>query len=143
MARRTHRLLRYAWASPATAVGLTVAAVACLLGARAWRVAGVLEVADGRLSGLLMRLPGARRFGAITLGHVVLGRNAAVLDQHRAHEHEHVRQYECWGILFFPLYLGESLLQGRRGRAPSRDTRCACGARVAARRAWRERNGAP
>lgn len=29
-----------------------------------------------------------------------------------------MRQYERWGVLFFPLYLGSSLLQLLRGRSP-------------------------
>jgi hypothetical protein len=29
-----------------------------------------------------------------------------------------VRQYERWGVLFFPLYLGSSLWQLLRGRSP-------------------------
>jgi hypothetical protein len=28
----------------------------------------------------------------------------------RSHEHAHVRQYERWGVLFFPLYAGASVL---------------------------------
>jgi len=130
---RTRAVLRYAWASPATVVGLTVAAVACLLGARARQVAGVLEVAGGRLADLLARSPRTGRFVAITLGHVVLGRNEAVLDRHRVHEHEHVRQYERWGILFFPLYLGESLVLLMRGRDPYLDNRFERQAREASR----------
>jgi hypothetical protein len=40
------------------------------------------------------------------------------LAHHRLHEHVHVRQYERWGVLFFPLYLASSLLQIARGRDP-------------------------
>ena len=60
----------------------------------------------------------AIRFEAITLGHIVLGLNHTVLETHRLHEHAHVRQYERWGMLFFPLYLGSSLAQLLRGRDP-------------------------
>ena len=59
------------------------------------------------------------RFQAITFGHIVLGFSHAVLAQVRAHEHVHVRQYERWGILFFPLYLGSSVWQLLRGRDPN------------------------
>lgn len=41
---------------------------------------------------------------AITLGHVILGRDAAALDANRAHEHVHVRQAERLGPFFLPLY---------------------------------------
>ena len=36
----------------------------------------------------------------------------------RAHERVHVRQYERLGALFFPLYVGSSLVQWLRGRDP-------------------------
>jgi hypothetical protein len=35
----------------------------------------------------------------------------------------HVRQYERWGVLFFPLYAASSLWQLARGRDPYRDNR--------------------
>jgi hypothetical protein len=63
-------------------------------------------------------LPRTLRFEAITFGHIVLGLDHSVLEMHRAHEHAHVRQYERWGVLFFPLYLGSSLVQLLRGRDP-------------------------
>jgi hypothetical protein len=58
------------------------------------------------------------RFEAITFGHMVLGLNHGVLETNRLHEHAHVRQYERWSLLFFPLYLGSSLAQLLRGRDP-------------------------
>ena len=58
------------------------------------------------------------QFLAITFGHVVLGISHEVLAQEWAHEHVHVRQYERWGALFFPLYLGSSAAQALAGRHP-------------------------
>ena len=58
---------------------------------------------------------------AITFGHVVLGVSHSELAEARDHEHAHVRQYERWGVLFFPLYLGSSGAQLVRGRHPYHD----------------------
>jgi hypothetical protein len=110
---------RYLWAAPCTLVGVLLGSVAWLLRAR-WRVVqGVLEVS------LLNRPPGPARprrdtlpFRAITLGHVVIGVDAAELRRWRAHEHVHVRQYERWGLLFFVAYPLASLWQLLRGRRP-------------------------
>jgi hypothetical protein len=117
------KLLRYAWASPATLVGLLLGLVALALGARVRTVHGCLEFAGGRLRAAIARLPGACRFCAITLGHVIVGVDARSLAAVRAHEHVHVRQYERFGVLFFPLYLGSSLVQFACGRDPYRDNR--------------------
>ena len=115
------RWLRYLWVSPASLVGLAFAAVALAGGARARRVQGALEVGGGCVRALVERLPEGLRFGAITLGHVIVGIDHRVLELAREHEQVHVRQYERWGILFFPLYLGSSVVQYLRGRDPYRD----------------------
>lgn len=117
---RTLHMLRYLWPSPATAFGLTAAAVMVCLGGKARLVSGVVEVGGGRAGALASFFPRAMHFEAITLGHVVLGRTEAVLSCMRAHERVHVRQYERWGVLFFPLYAGSSLWQLLRGRDPYR-----------------------
>ena len=113
---RLSRALRLAWASPYTLLGLTMAVAWWLGGARPRRVDGVLELAlaaPARPSRWgAWRLP----FAAITLGHVVLAVDQASLDQWRLHERVHVAQYECWGPLFLPAYLGSSLWQWLRGR---------------------------
>ncbi|MGH8454734.1 MAG: hypothetical protein ACRESW_09305 [Nevskiales bacterium] len=111
-------LLRYLWASPATLVGLILASIAGVLGAKAAMSDGIIEVAGGRLGRCLSRLPGALRFHAITFGHVIIGIDHVAITGCRAHEQVHVRQYERWGLLFFPLYLGSSLWQFLRGRSP-------------------------
>lgn len=111
---RAGAVLRYAWAAPATALGLVLGGMAMLLGARVRRVQGVVEISGGGVQKFVRVWPW--RFGAITFGHVVLGVDAAVLEASRVHERVHVRQYERWGPLFVPLYLGSSLLQWLRGR---------------------------
>ena len=114
------RLIGYAWASPATAIGLLLVTAALCGGAKLRRVDGVLESAGGRLLDAVRRIP---RFGfvAITFGHVVIGVDDVCLAEDRAHEHVHVRQYERWGVLFFPLYFASSLAQLACGRHPYRD----------------------
>jgi hypothetical protein len=120
-------VLRYLGAAPASAVGLVLAGAACAFGASARVVDGVIEIAGTR-SGT------SASFVAITFGHVVLGRSHAVLAEFRAHEHEHVRQYERWGTLFILLYLGSSTIQWLRGARPYWDNRFERQARAAQRR---------
>jgi hypothetical protein len=108
------RTLRYAWALPASLLGLLFALVACACGARGRWVDGAFEVAGGKLSTLKRRMP----FRAITFGHVIIGLDHETLARCRRHEHVHVRQYERWGIFFFPLYLGSSLFAVLRRRHP-------------------------
>lgn len=109
---------RYAWALPATCVGLLLSLIAFALGAKVRLVEGAIEIAGGRIDSCLSMLPRCSRFGAITFGHVIIGVDHETLSLHRSHEHVHVRQYERWGVLFFPLYLASSLLQIVRGRDP-------------------------
>jgi hypothetical protein len=72
-------------------------------GARAQRRLGVLEFHSPLIDRLFDRLP--NRPSAMTLGHVILGRNAELLDRSREHERVHVRQYERWGPAMVPAYL--------------------------------------
>jgi hypothetical protein len=115
--------LRYAWASPATLVGLAVSLLAHAAGAQARIVEGTVEVAGGDLQRWIARLPRGCRFAAITFGHVVICIDESTAADVRAHERVHIGQYERWGVLFFPLYLGSSLVQYLRGRDPYRDNR--------------------
>ncbi len=41
---------------------------------------------------------------AMTLGHVIIGRDECCLDVCREHEQAHVRQVERWGAAFLPAY---------------------------------------
>lgn len=115
------RFLCYAWAAPTSAIGCCIGVIALCLGGT-WRIVdGVIEVGGGRFASLVLLLPRAIRFDAITFGHTVVGLNHGVLNTHRVHEHAHVRQYERWGLLFFPLYIGSSLLQLLCDRDPHYD----------------------
>jgi len=111
-------IARYAWALPATLAGLLLSLIAFALGAKGRLVEGAVEIAGGRIDACVLVFPRHCRFGAITFGHIIIGVDHQTLAHHRLHEHVHVRQYERWGVLFFPLYLGSSLLQIARGRDP-------------------------
>ncbi|MEO8323028.1 MAG: hypothetical protein ABI571_02700 [Actinomycetota bacterium] len=60
------------------------------------------------------------RFTAITFGHVVLSVDDLPEETLR-HELVHVRQYERWGPLFIPAYLGASVVAVARGGHRYRD----------------------
>lgn len=114
-------LLRYLWSSPTSLLGLTVALLALPQG-RARFVQGVLEVHGPLLGWALTRLvpiPGGA--AALTLGHVVLGRDAVCLTRTRAHERVHVEQCERWGPFFVPAYLLASLCLLVAGRDAHHD----------------------
>lgn len=116
------RLLRYLWALPTTALGLPFALLALGTGGRLRMVRGVLE-AEGKAIRWLLRRAVPLRGGAsaITLGHIILGRDAGCLDRCRVHEHVHVRQAERWGPLFVPAYLLSSAIALLRGGDAYRD----------------------
>lgn len=112
---------RYLWAGPGSMVGV-------LLAMLTWRrahvaiVDGVLEVHSPGLAWALAHLtPLCGGAAAITFGHVVLARDQAALDDTRAHERVHVRQYEVWGPLFIPAYVASSIWAWLRGGDPYLD----------------------
>ena len=74
-----------------------------------------LAVWGGALAGLLRRMPLGAVDG-VTLGHVVLFRQAWKMRAIGAHEFAHVRQYMRWGFLFPLAYGLESVWQWLRGR---------------------------
>jgi hypothetical protein len=113
------KFLAWLWASPWTAVGLGIGGIALATGGKVQRRSGVIEFHGKAVSAFLNYLP--IRPAAITLGHVVLGREAACLDACREHELVHVRQYERWGPLFIPAYLGCSAYIWWRGGDAYRD----------------------
>ena len=124
---------KYIWASPASALGVCVAGIASLVGAKIKRVSGVLEVSLAPRSALLCNAIACLPFAAVTLGHVVIAcsvKEQAVL---RAHERVHVAQYELWGAFFLVAYPLESLFQWLRGRRFYLDNRFETAARAACR----------
>lgn len=116
-----HRLLlawRLLWVLPCSLVGLLWGLVLLAFGGGCRRVGRTLEFyrfAD--------TLPVCSRwhsvpYGAITLGHVILGIDGCMLEQVRSHERVHVRQYERWGPLFFIAYPASSLWALLCGKRP-------------------------
>ncbi|MFZ5831211.1 MAG: hypothetical protein ACOY3P_14060 [Planctomycetota bacterium] len=113
------RLLFYLWASPATLLGLLPLPLVWLQGGKVHLVRGVIEIQGGIVTWLLgRRFPWIAGCAAMTLGHVVWGRDQLCLDGSREHEHVHVRQYERWGPFFLPAYLLASVWVAIRGRHP-------------------------
>ena len=121
--RRLLTVLRYLWALPNSALGLTLALLSRLAGeARAQVLHGVLEIYGAGVRRLLRRLlPTKSAVEALTLGHVVLACDLPTLESTRAHEAVHVRQYERWGPLFLPAYWIAGALAARRGGDAYRD----------------------
>ena len=136
-------VLRYLWAAPTTVLGLAMA-IASLRRGHVAIVDGVIEAHSPFLRRALASLtPLADGADAMTLGHVVIGRDARALEITRAHERVHVRQYEVWGPLFIPAYLFAGAWALMRGGHPYFDNRFEREARSASRkphqmkRAWR------
>ena len=122
---------KYIWTSPASAIGVCAACFAGLVGAKVKRVSGVLEVSLAPRNAALCKAVGYLPFAAITLGHIVIARNAQQQAALRQHERVHVAQYELWGPLFLLAYPLESLFQLLRGRRPYLDNRFEMAARAA------------
>jgi hypothetical protein len=117
------RFLCYLWAAPTTLIGL-VLAFASLRRGHVAIVDGVIEAHSPFLRRALATLtPLARGADAMTLGHVVIGRDARALEVTRAHERVHVRQYESWGPLFVPAYLLAGVWALMQGGHPYFDNR--------------------
>jgi hypothetical protein len=108
------------WAAPYTLIGLTVGCLCLLTGGRVRSHSGVLEFHGGAVPRVLNRLP-LPHVLAVTLGHVVLGRNRDALELTRTHERVHVAQFERWGPLMGIAYLACSAALWCRGRDAYRD----------------------
>ncbi len=118
------RTLPWIWAGPNTLIGLIACALCRASGGDVRVVDGVVEAHGGWVTPCLGANPIMRGgIAAITLGHVVLGRDPFQLDRTRVHERVHVRQYEAWGPFFLPAYFASSAWCALRGRDPYRDNR--------------------
>jgi len=104
----------YLWAAPTTAVGLMAGGLALASGGRVQVERGALEFHGGFARWMLERR--VVRASAMTLGHVILGRDLRCLESCRDHEQAHVRQVERWGGLFLPAYVFASFWAWSRGR---------------------------
>jgi len=119
--RYISRLVAYTWAAPNTVLGIVAGLGMLCLGGRVQFVAGVAEFHGGWTGRCVNALAGRFRFGAMTLGHVILGISQTELSALRTHEHVHVRQYEQWGLFFLPAYALSSVWQVTQGRSAHRN----------------------
>lgn len=115
-------IFRYIWALPNTVLGMFLLPLAMLFGGTIRRVAGVVEIHGAGSAWMLRNLvPLKGGAAAITLGHIVFGRDESGLARYRAHERVHVRQCERWGPLFIPAYLTAGLAAFVQGGHAYRD----------------------
>jgi hypothetical protein len=114
--------LRYCWALPMSCIGILLIPFVIFSGGSVAVAAGVIEAEGGILRFLLSRRKHFR-IDALTIGHVIFGKNLESLMRCRSHERVHVRQYERWGPLFPLLYLLSSAAALFRGMDPYRDNR--------------------
>jgi hypothetical protein len=128
---RISRALVYLWAAPTTILGIAAGVLTLCSGGRAQRRCGALEFHGGFARWFLERPVVSA--SAMTLGHVIIGRDPGSLDFCREHEQAHVRQVERWGGAFIPAYLLASAWAWSRGHHYyydnwfERDARRCCG----------------
>jgi hypothetical protein len=128
---RVRRIALYAWAAPTTFLGLLAGGLTLRSGGSVQVRQGALEFHGGFARWLLERRVVSA--SAMTLGHVIIGRDEQCLDSCRSHEQAHVRQVERWGGAFIPAYVVASLWAWARGQHYyldnwfERDARRACG----------------
>ena len=108
------QFILYIWASPTSLAALAIGLLGLPWGTKITRCGRTIEIHGGLVRCLLERTPIDAT--AMTLGHVIWGRNEAALDFCREHELIHVRQYERWGPLFLPMYLYYSCTMWLRGQ---------------------------
>lgn len=114
--------MRYLWVLPVTLLGVLAVLMARSSGGTVQRVDGVLESSGGWPAWILNKgFPFSGPVAAITLGHVVVGVSISALMATRAHEREHVRQFERWGVLLLVLYPLAGMLAWMRGGNPYLD----------------------
>ena len=115
------RTLAILWASPYSLIGLLVGCLGLCTGGRVQVRSGAIEFYGGAVRWLIAHGPLGPTALAMTLGHTILGQTASSLDIARDHEHVHVRQFERWGLLMGPAYLGSSFYIWLRGGQAYRD----------------------
>ena len=115
---RLIRLLRYIWVLPCTMLAVIPGVVTLLLGGSIRRVGHTIEVGIRHSQKQVPRWISKYPFGAITLGHVIIGQSHELLAVLRPHEQVHVRQCEWFGPFFLIAYPLASLWALFRGRKP-------------------------
>jgi hypothetical protein len=102
----TLSFIRILWAAPWSVWGLAIGGLGLLTGAKVRRTGRILEFWGGVLPLFLKYFPFVAGSPVATFGHVVVGRSTRHLDACRPHQLIHVQQYERWGALFVPVYVG-------------------------------------
>ena len=109
---------RYLWPSPYTLLGLLVFFLP-IRGARSLLVhRGTIGVIGPAIERLLVRVPIIGGAAAMTFGHSILAKDRDTFYSTWDHERVHVDQYQRWGLLFVPMYLGVGLWLKIRGKDP-------------------------
>ena len=116
--------------------------IVLLLGGKASRASGVLEVTLSESEASSPAFTSHLPFRAIALGHVIIAVGRQELGQLRAHELIHVQQYERWGIAFFVAYAASSVWQLLNGRSAYWDNQFEVQARVLSAQTKQEERGA-
>jgi hypothetical protein len=100
---------RYFWPLPYTIFGLMVFLVP-IRGSRSLLFhRGTVGVIGPAVERLLVRAPVLGGAAAMTFGHAILARDRETFFSTWNHERIHVDQYQKWGWLFVPMYLGVSV----------------------------------
>ncbi len=121
MARKLKKTILVIWALPNSLLGICVGLIGVGFGSQAQVRQGCIEFYGGPIQRILNRIPPGSATSAMTLGHIILGQSPEILDRLREHEQVHVRQYERYGPLFIPAYLGWSLVLRLQKRDPYMD----------------------
>lgn len=109
------KLIKLIWASPYTLLGLLIGLAGLATGGGVQVRRRAIEFHGGVVTWLLGRAPILGGAAALTLGRTILGQSPGWLDACRDHEHVHIRQFERWGPLTGPAYLGCSAWLWLRG----------------------------
>lgn len=117
------RILRcifvYIWAFPNTCIGIPFLPMALCPGGNIQWGKGVLEVSGPIIAKFLKHcIPVIGGASAMTLGHIIIGRDPECLNSARIHELVHVHQCEKWGPFFIPAYFTATLIAFCKGRDP-------------------------
>lgn len=115
------KVLLVIWVSPYSLLGICIGAVGMLDGGYGRFRDGAFEFYGGGTARFVRRLPTGPTTAGFTLGHVILGQTGEGLQLVGKHERVHVRQFERWGPLMGPAYLGASAWMWLLGRDAYRD----------------------
>lgn len=102
-------------------MALILAAIIRASGGRIKKHGIALETFGGAAPKILWLMNPWANIQAITLGHIIIARDAETAARLRTHEQAHVRQYERWGIIFPFAYCAASVFAVIKGGEAYRD----------------------